>query len=193
MQLEALLQLVDLRRQCRRIGGIAFEHLDRDRATIRRAQQTDHQVRAVTPMVAAVAVARQFAAAPFQIRRGDIVEQQSAVPQMPPRQARLDEALLAAQPVECGVHLSGGDPAKPQHLAQGMARRGRIKHPRGRQFGRGIEHSGDDQRQRQIAPPLPRAARQQRIQFDAARGGQRGEHVAVRQRAGDLHRIRGRQ
>ena len=32
LQLEALLQLVDLCRQRHRIGGVAFEHLDRNRA-----------------------------------------------------------------------------------------------------------------------------------------------------------------
>jgi len=32
LQLEALLQLVDLRRQRQRIGGIALEHLDCDQA-----------------------------------------------------------------------------------------------------------------------------------------------------------------
>ena len=41
----------------RRIGGIAFEHLDRDRTAIRGTQQADHQLRPVAAAVAAVAVA----------------------------------------------------------------------------------------------------------------------------------------
>src|SRR5438067_9520084 len=64
---EALLQLVDLRRQGQRIGSVAFEHLDRDRAALGRAHQTDDQLRPVATMVAAVAMLRQFAAAPFEV------------------------------------------------------------------------------------------------------------------------------
>src|SRR5437762_10881050 len=41
LQVEALLQLVDLRRQRHRIGGIAFEHFDRYRAALGRAHQAD--------------------------------------------------------------------------------------------------------------------------------------------------------
>jgi hypothetical protein len=58
LQLEALLQLVDLRRQRDRIGGIAFEHLDRDRAAVGRAHQGDDNLRPVTTVVAAVAMLR---------------------------------------------------------------------------------------------------------------------------------------
>jgi hypothetical protein len=90
-------QLVDLCRQCHRFGGVALEYLDGDRTAVRGAQQTDHQLRSVAPMIAAVAVARQFAATSFQIGRGDIVEQQRAVPQVAPRQSCLDEVRFAAQ------------------------------------------------------------------------------------------------
>src|SRR5439155_1767189 len=79
LQLETLLQLVDLRRQRQRIGGIAFEHLDRDRAAVGRAHQTDDNLRPVTTVVAAVAMLRQFAAASFEIGGGDVVEQQRAI------------------------------------------------------------------------------------------------------------------
>ena len=79
LQLEALLQLVDLRRQRQRIGGIAFEHLDRDRAAVGRAHQADDNLRPVTTVVAAVAMLRQFAAASFEIGGGDVVEQQRAI------------------------------------------------------------------------------------------------------------------
>src|SRR5437660_10660853 len=67
LQAEALLQLVDLRRQGQRIGSVAFEHLDRDRAALGRAHQADDQLRPVATMVAAVAMLRQFAAAPFEV------------------------------------------------------------------------------------------------------------------------------
>jgi len=59
---------------------------------------------------------------------------------------------------------------------------------RSRQLGRRLEQSRDDQGQRQIAAALRRPQRQHRVERDAARGAERGEHVAVRQRAHDLHR-----
>ena len=193
LQLEALLQLVDLRRQRQRIGGIAFEHLDRDRAAVGRAHQADDNLRPVAAVVAAVAMLRQFAAASFEIGGGDIVEQQRAILQVAAGQRGFDERLLAAQPVERGIDLLGGDLAEPQHLAQRMAGGGGIQHPRGRQLGRRLEQAGDDQGQRQIAAALRRAARQHGVERDAARGAERGEHVAVRQRADDFHRLGGGQ
>src|SRR5438309_6900511 len=51
-----LLQLVDLRRQGQRIGGIAFKHLDCYRAAVGRAHQADDNLRPVTTVVAAVAM-----------------------------------------------------------------------------------------------------------------------------------------
>ena len=68
-----------------------------------------------------------------------------------------------------------------------------IQHPRGRQLGCRLEQAGDDQGQRQIAAALRRAARQQRVERDAARRAERGEHVAVRQCADDFHRLGGGQ
>src|SRR5437660_10330994 len=67
LQLEALLQLVDLRRQRHRIGGIALEHLDCDRAAVGCAHQANDNLRPVATVVATVAMLRQFAAAPFEI------------------------------------------------------------------------------------------------------------------------------
>ena len=130
---------------------------------------------------------RQFAAAPFEIGRGDVVEQQRAILEVAAGQCGFDERLLAAQPVERGIDLLGGDLAEPQHLAQRMAGSGGVQHSRGRQLGRRLEQTRDDQRQRQIPPPLRRAARQHRVER-APR-----EHMAVRQRADDFHRLRGGQ
>jgi hypothetical protein len=95
---------------------------------------------------------RQFAAAPFEIGRGDIIEQQRAIFQMAAGQRSFDEGLLAAEPIERGIDLLGGDTAEPQNLTQRMAGGGRVQHPRGRQLGRRLEQARDDQGQRQIAP-----------------------------------------
>jgi hypothetical protein len=74
-----------------------------------------------------------------------------------------------------------------------MAGGGGIQHPRGRQLGRRLEQPRDDQGQHQIAPALRRAARQHGVECDAARGAERSQHVAVRQRADDFHRLGGGQ
>ena len=74
-----------------------------------------------------------------------------------------------------------------------MAGGGGIQHPRGRQLGRRLEQAGDDQGQRQIAAALRRPARQHGVERDAARSAERGEHVAVRQRSDDFHRLSGGQ
>src|SRR6516162_987603 len=85
------------------------------------------------------------------------------------------------------MDLLGGDTAEPQDLAQRMAGGGGIQHPRSRQLSRGLEQARDDQGQRQIASALRRPARQHGVERDASRGAERGEHVAVRQRADDFH------
>ena len=193
LQVEPLADLVDLRGERRRIGGVAVEHLDRHRAAIRGAQQADHQLRAIAPVVSTVTVLREFAAASFQVGGGDVVEQQGAVLEVTAGQRRFDERLLARQPVERGVELAGGDTAEPQHLAQRMAGGGGIEHPRGGELGRRIEQAGDDQRQSEVTPPLWRTPRQQAVEVDPSGGAQGGEHVAMRQGAHDLDRLAGRQ
>jgi hypothetical protein len=60
----------DFLAQRHRIGGIALEHLDRHRAAVGRAHQANDNLRPVTTVVAAVAMLRQFAAAPFKMKAG---------------------------------------------------------------------------------------------------------------------------
>jgi hypothetical protein len=55
------------------------------------------------------------------------------------------------------------------------------------------EQAGNNQGQRQIAAALRRAARQHSVERNVARSAERGEHVAVRQRADDFHRFGGGQ
>jgi len=136
---------------------------------------------------------RQFAAASFEIGGGDVVEQQRAILQVAAGQLGFDEGLLAAQPVERAIDLLGGDLTEPQYLAQRMAGRGGVQHSRRCQLGRRLEQARDDQGERQIAPALRPPARQQRVEGDAAGGAERGEHMAVRQRADDFHRRSGGQ
>ncbi len=185
-QPEALLQLGDLSRDGGRIGGIALEHLDRDRTAVRGTEQADHQLRPVATAVAAVAVACQRTAASLEVGGGDIVEHQHAVFEMAASQRVFDERLLAAEPVEGGVDLAHGDAAEAKGLTQRVAGGGAVEHPGGGQLGRRIEQPSDDESQRQIAPALRGTAWQQVIEADAPGDGERGQDVAVREGAADF-------
>src|SRR5258705_474075 len=60
---EAVLELGDLAAERRRIAGIAFEHLDRDRTSLGRAQKPEHDLHLVVAAIPRMAEARQLAAA----------------------------------------------------------------------------------------------------------------------------------
>src|SRR5450759_5596396 len=126
------------------------------------------------------------AVASFKISRGNVVEHQHAFPQMAAGEAVLDEALLGYQPIEGGVDLAHRDGAEAERLAEGMAGRGGVEHARGGEFCRRIEQAGDDQGENDIAAALGRTAGQQAIEADMAGGGQRGEDMAMRERAADF-------
>ena len=106
-------------------------------------------------------------------------------------QSGFDEALLAAQPIQRGVDILGGDAAESQHLAQRITSGGGIQQPRGGQFGRRVEQTGDDQCECQITSALRRAAGQQGIELDPAGGAKRGEHVTMGQSTDDLNGVDG--
>jgi hypothetical protein len=188
-QPEALLQLGDLSRHGGRIGGIALEHLDRDRTAVGGAQQADHQLRPVGAAVTAVAVAGQRTATSLEVGGGDIVEHQHAILEMTACEAVFDEALFAAEPVEGGVDLARGDAAEAKHFAQRVAGGGGVEHPGGGQFGGRIEQPGDDQSQRQVAPPLGGTAGQQIVETDAPGDGQRAKDVAMWEGAADFETV----
>ena len=188
-QTETLFQLGDLGSNGGRIGGVAFEHLNRHGATIRGTQQPDHQLRAVTATVAAVAVAGQRTATSFQVGGGDVVEHQGAVLEVAAGELVFDELLLAAKPVEGGVDFARGDAAKTEGFTQRVAGGVGIEHPRGCEFRRRVKQPGDDERQCQVAATLRGSAGQQVVQADAPRNAQRGKDVAMGQRAADLEAL----
>jgi len=66
---EARLDLVDLDGERARIAHGALEHLDRHRATIRRAQKTIDDLQLALLAIAIVAELRQLAAAALEIAR----------------------------------------------------------------------------------------------------------------------------
>jgi hypothetical protein len=56
-------------------------------------------------------------------------------------------------------------------------------------IGRWVEQPGDDERPCQVTAALGRAAGQQVVEANASGGGQRGEDVAMRQRAADFEAV----
>ena len=101
---KALLELGDLRRHGGRIGGVALEHLDRHRATVATAQQSEDDLRTVAAAIARVAVLGQRAVAAGDPCRGQVVEHQHPVCQMLAGQCGLDARLRLAEPVQSLVH-----------------------------------------------------------------------------------------
>jgi hypothetical protein len=69
VEVEALLELGDLAGQRRRIGSVAVEHFDGDRATIRGAEQPVDDLQGPLAAVPAVAALGQRAAAAFHVAR----------------------------------------------------------------------------------------------------------------------------
>ena len=121
---EALLELVDLRRQGGRIAGVAVEDLDGDRAAVGRAEQAVDDLQGALPAVAAVAAFGQRTAAAFHVARRDIVEHQRAVLQMAFGQRGLDGGLALQQPVQCGIEFGVADVAEAERFAEAGGRRG---------------------------------------------------------------------
>jgi hypothetical protein len=199
-QPEPLLQLVHLGRQRRRVPGLARERLDGDRTALPVAEQAIDDLRPIGPLVPAVAVPGQFAAAPLQIGRADVVQHQGALGQTLLGQATLDPLLPIAQPIQRRIDLPGLDrrrrlPGQPEHQAQAGARRLQRQRPQGRKLRARRDYPGHDQRQRQIAQPrlgrVQPAAGDQPVQTQVPQQPQHRGHIAVRQGAPDLYRLAG--
>ena len=109
-----------------RVGGVALEHLHRDRATLGRAHQAEDDLRIVALAVARMAPRGQLAATPGQPGRGQVVQHQRAAQQMLARQAPLDVRLRVVQPVQRPVQIVGA--ALAQRPARAPARRWPCRH-----------------------------------------------------------------
>ena len=188
---EALLELADLAGQRRGVADIAFEHFDRNRTALGRAQQPEHDLQLAPLAIAAVAQLRQRTGAALEIGRGDIIENQHAVPQVAPRQRLLDAPLFSSQPVERLVKLLLVDRAKLKHLAQRAGRRLVIETTRRRQLGGRINEPRHDHgdAQRHLSVRLPAALRQDAIEPELAQHAQCRRHVPVRQAAQQRQRL----
>ena len=186
-EVEALLELADLRGERLRVGDIAREHLDRHRAAIGGAQQAIDDLQLALLAVPVVAQARERAATAFEIARRHVVKHQRVAPQVAPGERGLDRRLAGEQPVERRIQLVLGDLLQPEHRAQaGGGGRG-SERLGGRQLrGRG-EDAADDQGDRELAAALAGRA-EQAVEADLAQRAEHGGDVTMRQRADDAQR-----
>jgi hypothetical protein len=181
---EAPLELVDLRRQRRRIAGVALEHFDGDGTTVRGAEQAVNDLQRALLAVTAVATFGQRTAAPLHIARRDVVENQRAILQVALGQSGLDGGLARQQPVECCVEFVVIDLAETERFAEAAGRGGRGERPGGGELGDRVEDAPDQQGEDQVAAAV--AVRpEDAVEADLARRAEGGRDVAVRQAAGN--------
>ena len=178
------LSLSTWRRQRHRIGGVAVEHLDGDRAAVGGAEQAVDDLQRALPAVAAVATLGQRAAAAFHVARRDVVEHQRAVGEMALGQRGLDGGLALQQPVQRGVEFVLVDLAEAEHFAEARGGGGGRQRTGGGELGGGIEDPADQQGEDEIAAAIAVGA-EDTVEADLAGGAERGGDVAVRQAAGD--------
>ena len=159
------------------------------------AEQAIDDLRPVTALVAAIAEPGQFATAPLQIRRADVVEHHGAVTQVFLGQALLDALLLIPKPIQRRIDLPGPDrrrilPSQSQHEAQRGVRRLQRQSPQGRKLGARRDDPGNDHRQGQILEPaltrIRLAAGEPPLQPHVPQRPQHRRDIAVRQGAPDL-------
>src|ERR1700736_3256806 len=120
-QAKALFELVDLHRQCHRVGGIALEHFDRYRTAIGRTQQTVDDLQLALLAVTGIAKARQLAAPSLDPRRGEVIENERPLFEMAAGEPGRDRGLARTEPVEGAVELDLVDRAEPEQPAQARA------------------------------------------------------------------------
>ena len=185
---EAAADLVDLPAHRRRIGRIAFEHFDRDRASLAVAQKPVRYLLLVAPAVSAVAARGHPDAAPLDIARAQVVEDQRILRQAPVREAPLDPGLALQKPVQHGEDLVPGHLAQPEQGPEARGGRALREEPRRGELRKRIGDPRGDGGERDAAVAAVAAVlagedplEAQALQRSEDRGG-----VAVRERAADL-------
>ena len=102
---EAVAQLEELGLEGARVGGVATEGLHGHGAALGVGQQAEHHLGPVGPVVPAVAVGRERAAAALDPGGRHIEQDQAAGHQVPARERPLHGRLAGQQPVERAVQL----------------------------------------------------------------------------------------
>ena len=184
VEVEALLQLLDLWRQGRRIAGIAVKYLDGDRTTVWGAEQTVDDLQRALFAVPAVAPFGERTAASLHVARRDVVEHQGAGGEMAPGQRGLDGRLALQQPVQRGVEFVVVDRTEAEHFAEAGSGGGRRQRSCGGQLRCRFENAADEQGEDEVAAAIAVGA-EDAVEADLACRAKGGGDVAVRQRAGD--------
>ena len=182
LERETALDLVDLRGERARVGGVALEHFDRHRAAVRRAQQTVDDLQLALLAVAIVAEPGEFAAAPLQVARRHVVEHQRAVTQMLAGERRFDRLLALAEPVDGSIKFILIDHSKAENVAEAGCCGGRIEHAGRGQLGGRRNQSGHDHGNNEIAGAVA-GRTENAIEADVTQRAEHGGDMAVRQRA----------
>jgi hypothetical protein len=175
---EALLELVDLRCQRRRIPGVTVEHCNGNRTTVGRAQQAVDDLQRALLAITPVSTFCQRTAASLHVTRRDIVEHQRAVLEVTPGQRGLDGSLARQQPVERGVEFVVIDRAETERFTKAGGRRGWRQRPGGGEFGDGVEDTADQQGEDEVAAAVAVRA-EYAVKTDLARRAERGGDVAM--------------
>ena len=93
----------------------------------------------------------QGTAAPLEIAGGDVIKQKCPALQVPSRQALLDPDLAAQQPVEHLKHLIAADRTEAEDGTEAAGGGLRRQAPGGGELEGGLEHSGDDGSEGEVA------------------------------------------
>lgn len=141
----ALADLEDLRGQGGRITRVAGIDLHGYRTALRIAQEAHHDLQPVLFLIAAVPELRQRAGAALEVGRGDVVEQERTLAQVPLGQPGFDLLLPLEQPVHGGVELIGRRAFDREHLSKRAGGRLGIEHPSERKARGRLEDAGRDE------------------------------------------------
>ena len=181
-------ELCDLGSQGFGVGGVALEHLDRDRHPGGRAQQPVDDLQPAFHPVAGVPDCPQRAGAAFKRRRGHVIQHQRSVGQMPCGQGVFDGLLAGQRPVHRRIQVILVAAATPSSWPSELVAVS-VRSPRANaSLEPGRDHLRHQHRAHQIA--LARRRRvDQLLDAQRPRGAQHRGHMPVRQAAGDLERL----
>ena len=105
LKAKLLAQLIDLRHQRARIGGVALVDRDGHRTARPRGEQSIVHLRRIALAVAAVTDLRQRTAIAFEVARTQVIERQGTFREVPSRELLLDRLLALEQPVHRRIQI----------------------------------------------------------------------------------------
>ena len=119
---ETLVELLHLGTQRAGIGGVAFEDLDRDRASVPVAEQREDDLGLARLAVLGVPAPGEGAFRALEVDRGHVAQDEGTVFEVLFGQPSLDALLPFEQPIHGGVQLVGARLLDSEFLAEGVGR-----------------------------------------------------------------------